>query len=499
MKRMIEKIKNSEYILIFLIISLILSIYLFNVPLNANDELWNFSNIYKMTNGFKIYQDLNVIVTPLFFYIGNFLFKILGDNYLIYRIYNRYLINVCLFLMIYKIFRKMEIKKLNAIVYTTFSVLFIISVTAIGEYGILAIAIALIGIQIEIIKSKGQLFNGILQGICVFLVFMAKQNIGIFYLLGILVYKIIQNNKWRTKLKEVVGMVVTFLLGISVFAIYLKNIGSLEAFLNYTIGGIGEFAKQNLVYNFWNILPLAVEMCIDILFIVLTFNEKIKWKNEKVKNNIRLLGTISFFMVWQAYPIVNISHVISGSIVFIIFFMYLLETMILKELLEGKTAQRIQKGILILVSMIMAILSITHNVLYVRQIGSSNYYFRKDSPYYGALASKETIDEINLICAYIQSQNENHIEVKVISYYANLYMNVLGKNNGDMDLPFYGNLGKGGENGMIQKIEELKDTKILILTQEDTIYQESKKVTDYIRNHLLKEGEIGRFSIYQSN
>ena len=58
---------------------------------------------------------------------------------------------------------------------------------------------------------------------------------------------------------------------------------------------------------------------------------------------------------------------------------------------------------------------------------------------------------------------------------------------------------KSGEEGMIQQIKELRNTKILILTQEDSTYQESKKVTDYIRDNFIKEGEISRFTIYASN
>ena len=74
-KRMKEIIKKHDNIIILFIMLLISSSFLLAVPLDANDELWNFSNVYKMVNGYQIYEDLNVIVTPLFFYLGkiNFL------------------------------------------------------------------------------------------------------------------------------------------------------------------------------------------------------------------------------------------------------------------------------------------------------------------------------------------------------------------------------------------------------------------------------------------
>ena len=103
------------------------------------------------------------------------------------------------------------------------------------------------------------------------------------------------------------------------------------------------------------------------------------------------------------------------------------------------------------------------------------------------------------MCNYIKRKNSEGIEVKVISYFSNLYMNALNKNNGDMDLPFYGNFGKGGEEGFIEKIKQLKNTEVLILKEEDNFFQESKKVTDFIRENYKQTGEIERFLIYTIN
>ena len=77
---MLEKIKKQmvkrEKLLVFILILFAVSAFAFNAKFDSNDELWNFSNIYKMTNGQVIYRDLNVIITPLFFYIGKIIFQI---------------------------------------------------------------------------------------------------------------------------------------------------------------------------------------------------------------------------------------------------------------------------------------------------------------------------------------------------------------------------------------------------------------------------------------
>ena len=108
-------------------------------------------------------------------------------------------------------------------------------------------------------------------------------------------------------------------------------------------------------------------------------------------------------------------------------------------------------------------------------------YNKCDMPY---------IDEI------VNYINEEDKQTIVLSYYSNLYMNVLDRNNGKMDLPFYGNLGKEGEDGLIEEIKELQNTNLLILKEEDKEYQESKKVRNYVIENYKQIGEIGRFFIY---
>ena len=67
-------------------------------------------------------------------------------------------------------------------------------------------------------------------------------------------------------------------------------------------------------------------------------------------------------------------------------------------------------------------------------------------------------------------------------------------------MPNLGNLGKNGENGLIEEIKQMKNTKILIQTnEEDMFWQESKKVRKYIQENYIKEGTIGDFDIYYIN
>lgn len=494
---LINKIKKHDNILMIIILLIITSIFLGIIGLNANDELWNFSNINKMSKGLIIYKDINVIITPLYFFIGKIIFNIFGSNYLIYRIYDRIIINIIAFFLTYILFKKLNIKKKNAMIYTTLISISIMIILVSGNYNMLAILFILLGIICQISNTKKKTVKkDILQGIIMFLIFLSKQNIGIYYMLGIILYNILSNSNIKEKIKTLIINFLSAGICLLIFLGYLYINNNLYNFLNYTTAGIGEFAKNNFKFQYSNIIFMIIAIIIEIILIIFTFNKKIKLTYEQ-KNNIRLLSSISLFTNFIAFPLINLAHTILASICFIILFIYTMDCMILNDILSSKKIEKIKKITLELIIFITLLISLIINGSYIKElIFNKNYYFDTNNPYYGVIASKETIEEINQICNYIKEKNNENIDVKVISYYSNLYMNILNRNNGDMDLPFNGNLGKQGENGLIRKISNLSNTKILILTKEDDYYQESQKVVKYIKQNLEYEGTINRFSIY---
>ena len=108
MKRVIKWVrKHDNLVVCFIILLSIVGISL-NVKIIASDELWNFQNIYKLYNGFEIYKDANIITTPLFFYVGNLLFKLMGANFFTFSVYN-IIIDIILFLSTYILCKKLKI------------------------------------------------------------------------------------------------------------------------------------------------------------------------------------------------------------------------------------------------------------------------------------------------------------------------------------------------------------------------------------------------------
>ena len=74
----------------------------------------------------------------------------------------------------------------------------------------------------------------------------------------------------------------------------------------------------------------------------------------------------------------------------------------------------------------------------------------------------------------------------------------LGRNNGEFDLPFKGNFGFGGENEMMEKIDNMENAQFLISEEKDeNTYQESVKLKEYIKNTKKYVGNIEYFGIYE--
>lgn len=167
--------------------------------------------------------------------------------------------------------------------------------------------------------------------------------------------------------------------------------------------------------------------------------------------------------------------------------------------MNGEKVNKIKKIIVLLITLIVFVINIYFNFNYIKKINSRDYYFSKNSIYFGAIADEEIANEIEEICNYIKQQEKDGAQVKIISCYSNLYMNLLGKNNKTLDLPFHGNMGLKGEEGVIEEIKKMKGTKVLVITDiEEKHGQESEEILKFVKENLKYEGDICRFSIYDS-
>lgn len=493
MKSVVLKVSDfiKEHDNIFSIILIFLSIYgvTLYVPIINSDELWNFQNVYKLYNGFQIYTDANVIITPLFFWIGKLIFNIFGANFLAFRIYG-ILISVAFYFITYLLIKELRIRKKIAIIITMFLISFKGYYIILGQanYNTMALLFCMLGVLLYIRKYK---YNNFLQGTILFLVFATKQNIGVFYAIGLFIYGILRNGKIKEKIKNLIIQFSIFSILILVMLIYFYKNNILYDFLNIAFFGIKEFAKENISINIINTIIITFLIFINLfLTIVYIKNKKV---NETEKEKLLILECFSFPLILIVVPIVNDMHFLMGIYLSSILFIYQLYIMIMQ------IGFKISKKIINIVFIAQTIFMITYSTYYFIEwaitINSKDYNINKQNPFYGGLIDESTKKSIDNVVKYIESNSNNVI---VLSSKAAFYMIQTNRSNGIMDLPNKGNLGKEGEEGLIEKIKNLYNTEILIeKNEEDLMWQESKMVREYILNNMQKIGEIEEFYIYK--
>ncbi len=485
-----KKLKEIFLILLFFIVLLfIITICTFSNPFYCYDEIWNFQSINKMHQNSLIYRDHNVIITPLFFHLGNLMFYLFGANLAVFRIYNVgiYFIK---YLVLFFIFRHFKTKKSLAALYTSIWICLDFSnITCGANYNQLATIFCLFGVLLYFSNTKKNSYH-FLQGFLIFLTFFTKQTIGIYYAFGIVLFELIHSgfgkNFWKNQLLKL----STFLPCLVVSCIIMSKKGNLIDCINLCFGGIFEFGSNHFSIS-WNVLKELISISFIIAFsLFCIMHQKVP---TTVQKNTKFLLCVSLGNSFNLFPLANPYHINLALLFYYLLFMYLMDQLLISEVFTSKKHKIV--SILICTFIFLAHFIKVAHIYYTNQQDLT--HFDKTHPFYNvAIASKDS-ERIQTITAYIKEKQKNGIQVIVLSYEAASFMVPLNLNNHEFDLPFSGNLGYHGIEKTISKISHMKNTEFLIFTNEnDCFIQESKEIRNYILNHLQKIDEILEYSIY---
>lgn len=491
MNKTINKFQNI--VLVILIIFIAIYIVFLN-RLEVADELWNFQNVCKMSNGLKIYVDANVIITPIFFYIANILFNIFAANMLVFRLYN-ILIYILILIACYRILRNLKVSKNFLIIYMAFIVEFIFSImTAGANYNMLAMLFVLIGLNLYISKKS----NNFLQGILIFLIFFTKQNLGAIYAITIIVYELYLNKFSKKFVLDQFKKFLFFLIPTILILVYMYIDGNLLGFLNYAFGGILDFGKSNnvfIAYGYYSFIPFIVLG----LYIFIAIKRKTILKevidDEKFRN-LTLLFIFSMGNTLIVYPIMNSAHFTMVMPIYIIFICYLFGILIFENLFSDE--KYIENIKWLTIGIIFAlVLRIIFNIF---SESDATFINDKNSNFFGVYVYNETLEKSRKMEHYIKNRNEDGVDVMILSYDAAVPMINLKQSHGAYDLLFNGNLGYDGINKIKEDIRNRKNTEFLIVTDEkDVFWQEPLEIRDFIIENLDYSGQICNYSIYRTN
>ena len=484
LSKIVDSYSKNNIIKVIFVFMIIFSISFFVTStfeyVNYGDRLWNFQFTYKLYNGSLIYKEVEIITTPLYFILELLFFKIFCPNYLIVHILNT-IINTFMYFCVYEIFKSFVKSKRKSIVYTAiimFLTRFILYDG--GAYTSLAITFYLLGVLLKI-KNKS---NCVTDGIILFLIFFSKQNVAVYYALSLLCeYLVLKKEKKIESLKNLIKSFMIFGGFVLCFLVFLSINNILSDFISCCFFGVKEFTK-NFKVNAYIIVGIAI-----ILFGIAMMR---KYKKIKVKDSkIKLIFVYSIFMLLTSYPIIDELHISFGIM------LYTIVTVILADIIiKSIVIRKMVKIAVYAFFMIIFTSSLIANIIYINyyKVIDCKYEIYRGSYLYGNTYTQEQLEKV---INYIKNQDK---KVVIISCKTAIYNNILKENNGIFDMPFLGNLGKDGEEGLIKKIANLKNTYILITKDEkEMLWQESKKARKYIMENYKQKDEIGYFIVYETN
>lgn len=239
--------KFLYYLFLFIVIFSISFVvtYVF-MPLSC-DEVWLYGFSYNISKGMVIYRDFNVVTTPMYYFIGSLFVKGFGNYIISLDIFNA-ILTALIFLMMYRVIRL-----------KSFIVFPLILIFYPNGYNLFALFwLMLILFLIE--RGKD---NDILIGFILGLLFITKQNIGIFLLIPYLYYS-------KNRVKGIVAFLIPFL----VVSVYLIFNDAFFQFIDYCFLGLFDFGTGNHYFDIFSL----VEIFVFVYLIVCLFESKFRNK-----------------------------------------------------------------------------------------------------------------------------------------------------------------------------------------------------------------------------
>lgn len=490
MNSKINRIQNV--LLIILFVSIAVFFTLFN-KVYIIDELWNFQIICKMCNGLQIYKDTNIITTPIFYYIGFFISSIFGAKLLVFRLYN-VIIFLLLFIIINNILKKLKVSKRFRLLAISIMLEFFILIMSNGaNYNVLTMLFIFIGIYLYVSKKSSNL----LQGILIFLVFFTKQNLGVYYACGVILYELYIRESSKKFIINQIKKFLFFLIPTIIFLISMYFSGYLFEFINYSFGGLLEFGSNNIKFAttaYYVFLPIIV---IGLyIFVCIEKNKLLKQVITKdVFDNLTLLFIFSMLMTLVVIPIVNTAHLILVIPLYFIYIFYFFDIILFEQIFDTDKYDIQIKWISVIIILILVI-----RVIIEFFTGEETMQItKKDSHFFRMYVSTDLIQKSNEMENYIKRRNEEGIDVIICSYDSAYITINLNQNHGVYDLLLSGNLGYNGIENVKADILSRENTEFLIKSNEKEIFwQEPLEIRECIIENLTYVGEICDYTIYKT-
>ena len=494
--------KNLRGFIFWSGILIIIATNVMSSSLSNLDEIWNFNLARCIANGLVPYKDINMVVTPLLSFIVAPFLKLFGQELFITRAI-LILLTFIIFVLIYNIFRKLNISKTISKVSVISILLLQLSYLGLNyNYFIMCLTAIIILLELSCIRKNSniivkELFIGLLGG----LAGCTKQTIGVL-ICGVIIcsplFFINKKDDIKNVLKHIGIRIIGMIIPIIAFIIYLMVNNAFHEFIDYAIKGIKTFSNTISYKDLINSQKIYIKILGIIapilLIITIVFNIVLKLK-KKVDKNLFILTVYTLPIFILVYPIADEFHFVIAVIPIIILFVYEL-VKIFRRFIKKTFIEKYMMEFLEIITVLGTIsLALFFVVKYDETLGNLSKY-KLVNHFYQINISESVYKSITSVDKYISSSQK---KVYILDSTAAIYMIPLDRYNKDYDLFLLGNLGSGVEEKQIDNIKN-EDAKYLILKDEyNRNWQTPERVRSYIKDNMKYIESVDIFDVYENN
>ena len=437
-----KKIKKTHLMTIIFFFTIL--IYSYTIMKLTMDEVWNYGFAYNISQGLVPYKDFNMILTPLYSFLGAPFIKIIGNKLYSIHILNS-LIITSIFIMSYKKIGKKALILISILMPAFYP-----------SYNTLTLMLLFLILAFEDKESQNK---DIYIGLIVGLLFLTKQTIGLTILIPSYLYR-------KDKKKFLISAIIPILILIT----YLIINDALFNFIDYCFLGMLDFSN-NTDIGFITFLELM------IIIILLSILIKGKFKNKD----------IFYILMYQiiVFPLFDPAHFTFGivPVVYII--------------LKKYKFKRYRYKYFFIIALCYGIIYSQTNDVVLNHDKNSFSYLRGFANYH--------VEEINTIKDLEKFlNNKEKIKTYILTSHSYFIKLELGIPITKYDLINEGNMGYKGDERYINEIDKsCEEDKCLILIKEieanpNVPTQTKRKIIRNVMKKYTKKEEIGSYSIYSN-
>ncbi len=280
----------------------------------------------------------------------------------------------------------------------------------------------------------------------------------------------------------------------------------MQDFINYAVLGISTFSN-NIPYSSLlqsdkieiRVLSILIPISIMLMAIILIITKVLKRENEKIQSILTIL-IYSFSIIIVMYPISDEIHFLIGSLISIVGLIYVISELGKKIYNKINYAKKYKVYKIITLIIWLFVFS----MVFTKSINKMYVYAKTEkntdiAHFKNIEVSSNLKDRINEIDNYILDKEQEGKKVYILDAEAAIYMIPLDKYNKDFDMFLKGNIGKDGEEGQIEKIEQRQRNELYLIRKENlnSNWQTPLNVVKYVRENLNKIDEVSIYEVYE--